>query len=311
MALPKYPVKRIPKQKNTRRIREVIDDCNIHTVCESAKCPNIGECFSDNTLTFMILGNICTRSCSFCGVKKGQPPALDPEEPQRIAQAVKKLGLNYVVITSVTRDDLADGGASQFAKVISHLRTHNSELRTPNSKLKTEVLIPDFQGNENALKIVLDAKPYVLNHNVETVPRLYPDIRPQANYQQSLDLLRRAKKSQACTERNRGVYTKSGFMVGLGETKEEVFNVLKDLKTAGCDIVTIGQYLSPSRAHPKAERYVHPDEFKEYEVFGKNLGLEVFAGPFVRSSYHAGKKAEGLNLQPGSGLMPSKVEVLK
>ncbi|MFH1347857.1 MAG: lipoyl synthase [Candidatus Margulisiibacteriota bacterium] len=279
MALPKFLVKGIPKQKNIQRIRDIIDNHHIHTVCESAKCPNIGECFSQSTLTFMILGNICTRNCRFCGIEKGKPLPLDPEEPKQIAEAVNKLNLDYVVITSVTRDDLPDGGANQFGAVINALLVTRHALRI-------EVLIPDFQGDQNALKIVLDAKPYVLNHNVETVPRLYPNIRLQANYQQSLELLHRAQKS--------GVYTKSGFMVGLGETKDEVFNVLKDLKTAGCDMVTIGQYLPPSKAHPKVERYVHPDEFKGYEIFGKKLGLEVFAGPFVRSSYHAGKKAEGL-----------------
>lgn len=282
--LPRFLVKRVPKQQNIKRIRELVNDCQIHTVCESAKCPNIGECFSANTLTFMILGNVCTRSCSFCGVEKGQPLAPDPKEPQRIAQAVKKLGLNYVVITSVTRDDLPEGGADHFALVIKGLR----------DLARVEVLIPDFQGDENALKTVLNAKPFVLNHNVETAPRLYAKIRPQGNYQRSLELLSKAKKSNACTERNRGVYTKSGFMVGLGETQDEVFTVLKDLKTAGCDLVTIGQYLPPSKTHFSVERYVHPDEFKEYEVFGQKLGLEILAGPFVRSSYHAEKTAEGL-----------------
>ena len=279
MALPKFLVKRHPKQKNIRKIRNLIDDCHIHTVCESAKCPNIGECFSKNTLTFMILGNICTRSCRFCGVEKGKPFAPDPEEPERIAAAVKKLGLNYIVITSVTRDDLPDGGASQFAAAITSLRP-----------LKVEALIPDFQGDQKALRTVLEANPYVLNHNVETVPSLYPKIRPEANYQQSLILLRRAKNKGTRPEQSRGLYTKSGFMVGLGETKTEVFSVLKDLRSVECDIVTIGQYLPPSKAHPKVERYVLPEEFEEYREIGKNLGfLEVFSGPFVRSSYRAGE----------------------
>ena len=220
----------------------------------------------------MILGNVCTRSCKFCGVSKGCPLPPDPDEPKRIAQAVKKLGLNYVVITSVTRDDLPDGGASHFAAVINVIP----------KTVHVEVLVPDFQGNEEALKTVLDANPYVLNHNVETVPRLYPHIRPQADYQRSLSLLKTAKKS--------GVYTKSGFMVGLGENKGEVVSLLKDLRAAECDIVTIGQYLPPSKAHLRAERYVLPEEFEEYQVIGKDLGfLEVFSGPFVRSSYQASR----------------------
>ena len=278
-ALPRFLLKRIPKQKNIRRIRELVNDGQVHTVCESAQCPNIGECFSANTLTFMILGNVCTRSCAFCGVAKGPVLPPDPQEPQRIAQAVKKLDLNYVVITSVTRDDLPDGGAEQFAKVIYALRVTRNALRV-------ETLIPDFQGDSKALQTVLDQKPFVLNHNVETAPRLYAAIRPQAQYQRSLELLCRAKK--------RNVYTKSGFMVGLGETQDEVFSVLKDLKNADCDLVTIGQYLPPSPAHPPAARYVLPDEFKEYETFGQKLGLKVFAGPFVRSSYQAEKITEEL-----------------
>ncbi len=232
----------------------------------------------------MILGDLCTRNCRFCGIDKGIPFPPDPDEPKRIAQAVKRLKLNYVVITSVTRDDLPDGGASQFARVIKSLRP-----------LKVEALIPDFQGNQKALKTVLEANPYVLNHNVETAPSLYPKIRPQANYQQSLILLRRAKNKGTRPEQSRGLYTKSGFMVGLGETKAQVISVLKDLRSIECDFVTIGQYLPPSKAHPKAERYVIPEEFEEYRDIGKSLGfLKVFSGPFVRSSYHAQEAAEKL-----------------
>ena len=224
----------------------------------------------------MILGDICTRNCRFCGVNKGKPPPPDPEEPERIASAVKKLGLNYVVITSVTRDDMPDGGASQFAKVIISLR-----------ELKVEALVPDFQGSKEALKTVLDAKPYVLNHNLETIPGLYSKIRPQADYHRSLNVLKMAK--------NRGLYTKSGLMVGLGETKAEVISVLKDLRSVECHIVTIGQYLPPSKAHPKVERYNLPEEFEEYRDMGKKLGfLEVFSGPFVRSSYRAKEAAKEL-----------------
>jgi lipoic acid synthetase len=272
VALPKFLVKRTPKKQNILKIRSLINDGRIHTVCESAKCPNIGECFSQNTLTFMILGNICTRSCRFCGVNKGNPLPLDPEEPKRIASAVAKLGLNYVVITSVTRDDLPDGGAFQFSRAIN-------ALKNSNPMPKIEVLIPDFQGKQAALEKVLESRPFVLNHNLETVPRLYPLIRPQAGYQHSLNLIKLAK--------NRGVVTKSGFMVGLGERKVEVLSVIKDLRTAGCDIVTVGQYLPPSKSHFSVVRYVHPDEFSEYRKFGESLGLKIAAGPFVRSSYQA------------------------
>ncbi|MBU0671433.1 MAG: lipoyl synthase [Candidatus Margulisbacteria bacterium] len=291
MALPNFLVKRIPKQENIRRLRQLISDCDISTVCESAKCPNIGECFSRDTLTFMILGKICTRSCRFCGVEKGSPLAPDPEEPKRISRAVDKLGLAYVVVTSVTRDDLPDGGAEHFKNVGTALVAVRNNSRTgtsPVPPLKIEFLIPDFQGNEDALRSVLDAKPYVLNHNVETVPRLYKFVRPQAVYQRSLALLKLAKRQKGT------VYTKSGFMVGLGEDKQEVFGVLNDLKDAGCDIVTIGQYLPPTKDHPKAARYVHPDEFNEYKLAGAKIGLKVFAGPFVRSSFQAKESLEGL-----------------
>jgi lipoic acid synthetase len=270
--LPKYLVKPTPKLRQIRQLRSLIADDQLNTVCESAKCPNIGECYVRNTLTFMILGNTCTRSCTFCGVNRGRPLPPDPFEPERIAQAVQKLGLKYVVVTSVTRDDLPDGGAGQFAKVIRELR-----------ELRVEVLIPDFQGEAGPLQAVLDADPYVLNHNVETAPRLYPTVRPQANYQRSLNLLKQAKKLKP------SVYTKSGFMVGLGEEKDEVFAVLTDLKVADCDLATIGQYLPPSRQHPSVARYVEPVEFAEYAEFGKKLGLRVKAGPFVRSSYQAGE----------------------
>lgn len=254
-------------------IRNLLQDAALHTVCESAKCPNIGECFARNTLTFMILGEVCTRSCRFCGVSKGSPLPPDPTEPKRVAEAVKKLRLNYVVITSVTRDDLKDGGASLFAATINECQISNIELRI-------EVLIPDFKGNMDLLQIVLDANPFVLNHNIETVPRLYSKVRPQADYKRSLNLIRIAKR------RRPDIYLKSGFMVGLGEEKAEISKVLEDLKEAGCDIVTIGQYLPPSREHLKPERYVLPEEFEEFQNFE---GLKVIAGPFIRSSYRAGE----------------------
>jgi len=277
VALPDFLVKKVPKQENIKRVRGLLDDPSLHTVCESASCPNIGECFSRNTLTFMILGNVCTRHCGFCGVEKGTPLPPDPQEPQKIAEAVKKLGLDYVVITSVTRDDLADGGARQFAKVINALKGIK-----PHTEVRVEVLIPDFKGDAQALKIVLEAFPCVLNHNVETVPRLYPVIRPQADYIRSLTLISRAKALK------KEVYTKSGFMVGLGETEAEVISLLVDLKRAGCDIVTVGQYLPPSKNHPPAERYVDPKEFEEYQKIGQRLGIKkIVCGPFVRSSYLA------------------------
>jgi lipoyl synthase len=273
--LPPFLVKKVPKQQNIRLIRGLIDDVKVRTVCEEAKCPNIGECYSRKTCAFMILGNVCTRNCAFCAVATGQPQPVDPTEPERISNAVKKLGLNYVVITSVTRDDLQDGGAGQFAGVIS-------QVKSQNSKVKIEVLIPDFKGEEGPLRIVIEAKPDVLNHNIETVPRLYPTIRPQANYERSLELLRTAKTLSG------QVYTKSGFMVGLGETKEEVVATLSDLKATGCDLVTIGQYLPPSKAHCQPVRFVEPAEFEKYEELGRGLGfLQISTGPFVRSSYHA------------------------
>jgi len=267
MSLPKFLIKQVPKQQNIRRVRELLAGLDIYTVCESAKCPNIGECFCHNTLTFMVLGNICTRNCKFCGVQKGQPLPVDPNEPAKIAQAVQRLGLDYIVITSVTRDDLKDGGASHFARVIKEL-----------NPLKVEVLIPDFLEH---LPIVLAAKPFVLNHNIETVPRLYSQVRPQANYQRSLELLKQSKLL------DKTVYTKSGFMVGLGENQEEVLFLLEDLKTAQCDMVTIGQYLAPAKTNFPVQRYVEPEEFENYQRVGAKLGLKVKAGPFVRSSYQA------------------------
>ncbi len=276
MGLPQFLVKKTPKQENIRKIRALLNDHCLHSVCESAKCPNIGECFERNTMTFMILGNVCTRHCRFCGIEKGQPLPVDENEPQKVAEAVAKLGLSYVVITSVTRDDLQDGGASHFASTI--LAVSRQPLAT-----RIEVLIPDFQGNEDALKTVLSANPYVLNHNIETIPRLYSKIRPEASYAQSLKLLERSKQLRP------DIYSKSGFMLGLGEEKAEVIAVIKDLKKVNCDLVTIGQYLPPSRNHLPAERYVAPEEFAEYQDIGQNLGIKIFAGPFVRSSYRAGE----------------------
>ncbi|MBN3032794.1 MAG: lipoyl synthase [Candidatus Saganbacteria bacterium] len=289
-----------PKLAARRALRALLGDDKLYTVCEEARCPNLGECYAARTCAFLILGDRCTRRCAFCAVAGGTPLPPDPAEPQRVGEAAEKLGLNYVVITSVTRDDLPDGGAAQFAKVIGRLRMTNDELRI-------EVLVPDFQGDTKALKTVLEARPTVLNHNVETVPRLYPSVRPQADYRRSLQLLRRAKQARGdiyppTKVFGERIYTKSGFMVGLGETREEVFSLLKDLFSCGCDIVTIGQYLPPSREHPPAARYVTPEEFAEYRERGASLGLkEVFAGPFVRSSYHAAEVSQCLSFRKPNG----------
>lgn len=273
--LPQFLLKKTPKSENIRRLRQVIENPQVHTVCEEAKCPNIGECYAQSICTFLLLGAICTRSCAYCGVSQGHPLPPDPDEPTRIAEAAQKLGLNYVVLTSVTRDDLPDGGARHFAAVIQSLKNINPSI-------EIEVLIPDFQGEKASLQTVLDARPRVLNHNLETVPRLYPTVRPQANFERSLQLL------QWTRELSKSVYTKSGFMVGLGESDEEVLAVLSRLREVDCDIVTIGQYLPPSRLHPKPERYVDPAVFLEWEKIGSRMGfLRVEAGPFVRSSYHA------------------------
>jgi len=250
-------------------------DLKLHTVCESARCPNRTKCFAEGTATFMILGNICTRNCTFCAVKWGKPQAPDPQEPDHIVQAVARLGLQYVVITSVTRDDLPDGGSSQFAQTIR--ATHEYD-----QNIAVEVLIPDFQGSASALQTVVDSSPAVLNHNIETVPRLYCEVRPHAKYRQSLDLLKQAKLLD-----NR-LLTKSGLMLGLGEWREEVIEVMADLRQAACDLLTIGQYLQPSLEHHRLVRYVRPEEFEEYQIVGKKLGfVSVMSGPLVRSSFHA------------------------
>ena len=256
-------------------MRRLMRDLKLHTVCESAQCPNRTECFAEATATFMILGDICTRNCTFCAVKHGKPQAPDSQEPKHIVEAVNKLELRYVVITSVTRDDLPDGGASQFAQTITAIHNYEPDIRV-------EVLIPDFGDSFTALQTVIDAHPAVLNHNMETVPRLYPEVRPQAKYQRSLELLKRSKLL------NNKILTKSGFMLGLGESRQEVIEVMVDLREAGCDVLTIGQYLQPSLRHYKLVRYVPSEEFKEYANTGKQLGFwQVVSGPLVRSSFHA------------------------
>ncbi len=266
---------RVPGGEQYSTIKNLIGQQRLHTVCEEARCPNMGECWSAGTATFMILGDTCTRSCGFCAVKTGRPGDLDWDEPRRVADAVKKMGLQHTVITSVNRDERKDGGAPIFAESIRLIRE-----QVPGCKI--EVLIPDFKGSEEALNIVLDAKPDVLNHNVETVPRMYRIVRPQAKYKQSLELLHRAKR--------RGFLTKSGVMVGIGENQDEVLQVMRDMREVACDIITIGQYLQPTKNHLPIERYVHPDEFSMYRTEGYKMGFKhVESGPLVRSSYHAEK----------------------
>ena len=251
----------------------LVDDLGLFTVCKAANCPNRQECYSAGTATFLILGETCTRNCRFCNIHPGQTTAPSPDEPERVAKAAQTLGLRHIVITSVTRDDLEDGGADHFARTIAAVRS-----ALPTSSI--EVLIPDFQGNEAALRTVMAAAPDIINHNVETHPALYSRVRPQARYQQSLELLRRVHAA--------GGVAKSGLMVGLGETDDQVREVLADLRTAGCSIVTIGQYLPPTRQHHRLDRYVTPEQFEAYAAYGKSLGLKhVFSGPLVRSSYHA------------------------
>jgi len=248
---------------------------SLHTVCESARCPNRADCFSKSTATFMILGNTCTRSCTFCAVNKGEPPEVDPAEPNNVVAAIKKLGIKYAVITSVTRDDLPDGGAFHFAEVVKKIQGYDASILI-------EVLVPDFKGSSSALKMVTDVLPSVLNHNVETVPRLYPEVRPEADFGRSVQLLRNVKAI------NDSIVTKSGIMLGLGESHEEVRQVMADLREAGCDILTIGQYLSPSLKHHPIMRYIPEEEFAEYEKTGKEMGFAaVISGPLVRSSFHA------------------------
>lgn len=258
-----------------RQLKNLMREQNLHTVCESARCPNIGECWNSGTATFMILGDVCTRSCGFCAVKTGRPEWLDTEEPKRVAEAVQHLGLRHAVITSVNRDELADGGAGIFAETI--LEVHRLCADTT-----IEVLIPDFQGDWDALKVVMDAGPDILNHNLETVPRLYKIMRPQAKYERSLELLDRAKDMRP------DIPTKSGIMVGADESMDEVYQAIQDLATQRTDILTIGQYLQPSPKHVPVARFYHPDEFSAMKTYALSLGFKhVESGPLVRSSYHA------------------------
>ena len=274
---------RIGDPTNQNHVLNLIEGLNLHTVCQEARCPNIFECWSDRTATFMLGGDICTRHCGFCAVGKGKPGSLDPEEPHHVAEAVRHLNLAHAVITSVNRDDLPDGGAAHWAETIR-------EVRAMNPSCKIEVLIPDFNGDEAALNAVLDAQPDVLNHNTETIARLYKRVRPDANYQQTMTLLQRAAIRR--DQEQRGMLTKSGIMVGLGETFAEVVALMKDLRTVSCDIMTIGQYLQPHARRLPVERYVTPEEFARWREVGMEMGFRhVESSPLTRSSYHARQQA--------------------
>jgi|SRR3990172_11815631 len=271
------------------RLKRLLDDQNLHTICEEAHCPNIGECWEQLTATFLILGDICTRNCGFCAVTHGKPTGLDLAEPERVARAVRKLGLAHAVITSVNRDDQADGGASVFAQVIRRVR----ELSRGCS---VEVLIPDFRGDEAALRTVVEAAPDVLNHNTETVPRLYRDARPGSRYERSLELFARARRMAA------ELVTKSGIILGLGEERAELLQTMADLREVNCDILTLGQYLRPSQQHLPIMKYYTPGEFGELKAIGEGMGFKhVEAGPLVRSSYHARGQAGEVIRKRGNG----------
>jgi lipoic acid synthetase len=274
-----------PAGKNYQDLKSLVTSLHLHTVCESAACPNIGECWNRRTATFMILGNVCTRRCGFCAVQKGAPSQIDYDEPRRVAEACAALGLRYAVITSVNRDDRKDGGAELFALTITAIRDRISGC-------KIEVLIPDFQGSHEALQTVMNAHPDVLNHNTETVPRLYKQVRLGARYERSLDVLRYAKQIRP------HVPTKSGLMLGLGETQAEVVAVMRDLRDHHVDILTLGQYLRPSAKHLPVLRYVPQEEFNEYKAAGYEIGFaHVEAGPLVRSSYHADSSEHAASAQ--------------
>ncbi len=265
-----------PQWERVGNVKGILRDLGLNTVCEEASCPNIGECFNAGTATFLIMGPACTRACPYCDIDfEKKPKALDPTEPERLAEAVRRMNLNHVVITSVNRDDLPDGGASQFVKCIEG-------VRSVSPKTTIEVLIPDLCGNWDALEIILQAKPEVLNHNTETVKRLYRRVRPQGDYHRSLELLKRSRQLAP------GVYTKSGIMVGLGETDEEVREAMQDLRTVDCDILTLGQYLQPTPKHLAVAGFIPPEQFEAWREFGESIGfLQVVASPLTRSSYHA------------------------
>ncbi len=276
-----------PQWQRVGNVKEILRDLALNTVCEEASCPNIGECFNVGTATFLIMGPACTRACPYCDIDfNKKPQALDPTEPIRLGEAVRRLQLNHVVITSVNRDDLPDGGAAQFVRCIE-------QVREVSPQTTIEVLSPDLCGNWSALEIILQAQPEVLNHNTETIPRLYKKVRPQGNYQRSLELLQKTRELAPTT------YTKSGIMVGLGETDSEIKAVMKDLRQVDCDILTIGQYLQPSQKHLGVKEFVKPDQFQAWQEFGKSLGfLQLVATPLTRSSYHAEEVRSLMKLYP-------------
>jgi len=285
MPKPEWLKIRLGDPANQAQVLKLIEGLNLHTVCQEARCPNIFECWTDRTATFMLGGDICTRHCGFCAVGKGAPTELDTDEPEHVAEAVRQLNLAHAVITSVNRDDLPDGGAAHWAETIRKVRALN-----PNCKI--EVLIPDFNGDEAALDAVLDAEPDVLNHNTETIARLYRRVRPDADYRQSLTLLQRAARRR--DEERRGMLTKSGIMVGLGETFDEVVDLMRDLRAVSCDIMTIGQYLQPHARRLPVERFVTPEEFAQWRDLGMTMGFHhVESSPLTRSSYHARQQASG------------------
>jgi len=272
---PPWLRRRLPTGPEYERVRDILKKSRLHTVCQEAKCPNIWECFSQGTSTFLVMGSCCTRNCRFCAIAHGSPFAIDPKEPSRVADAIRDMGLSYAVITSVTRDDLPDGGAAHFAETIR-------EIHSRMTGTCIEVLIPDFQGNLNAIQTVIKANPNVLNHNLETIPRLYPPVRPGAVYHRSLDLLNKAKQTDP------SLPTKSGLMLGLGETPKEIEKTLQDLLDSGCDLLTLGQYLQPSKEHLPVERFVSPEEFDYWKETALEMGFSAVAsGPLVRSSFHA------------------------
>jgi lipoic acid synthetase len=277
---PEWLKVRAPGSPSYLRLKALMRELHLHTVCEEAQCPNIGECWHHGTATFMILGDVCTRACSYCAVAHGRPATIDPAEPERVANAIHALGLGYVVVTSVDRDDLEDGGASIFADTIRRTRARRPQCRI-------EVLIPDFQGDEESLQTVLDASPDVLNHNTETVPRLYRMARSGGRYARTLELLGRSRRYRP------DIPTKTGLMVGLGESADELVATFGDLRSVGCQILTIGQYLRPSSGHSPMVRYYHPDEFRNLKQIALDLGfVHVESGPLVRSSYHAHETAD-------------------
>jgi len=273
--LPDWLTIRVPRPDTIKTVEQMMRGKNLHTVCESARCPNLAECWSKKTATFMILGNTCTRSCGFCAIKVGKGEEVDPFEPANVAKATEELGLKHVVVTSVARDDLPDQGAGQFAQTVTAIHK-----RLPD--VIVEILTPDFRGREDLIKIVCDSHPEIYNHNIETVERLHTIVRPAAKYSRTMEVMRLVKKIDP------SIYTKSGLMLGLGETKDEVVKTLSDLRSNGVDAVTIGQYLRPTMKHLPVVEYIHPDVFKEYEAIGAELGFAfVASGPFIRSSYNA------------------------